>query len=262
VNILKASDHRHLAGFVAALSFFAGAAVIQADDAVPSRLQTDEQISVWVDDASLSLFIVQLASITGREATIQGDLTSRISGRFNGSLVDTLAAVGEQFGVLFDLDEDTLGAVPYSDRSSATIALGSVVLDEPLKTTLAEGLIAGNRLDIRESEVVVSGHPSFVSRQAKTLISAIARPTSEPGATEQFSASSVVDQLFEDGAGRADLVQSSEVAEPVLDAAAPVILDEAAGEIDAAQPLEAAAVSKSAPREIRWVTDIPGYETF
>lgn len=226
---------------VLALLCCVGASAVSAEDIVPAKVQSDAQISVWVNNASLDVFVSQLAVITGRDASIDGELQGQVSGRFNGTMIDTLNTVGERFPILFDLDDSILGVVAETKRTNATIALGEVALDEQVKGSLLSGMLPGNSVDIREDEVVVSGHPSFVNRIAKVVTLAVAR--SEPIAISAGD----------------DKVQTLE---PVFDVAAQEILDEAALEILAVEPSVTASTSQSSSGEIRWVTDIPGYETF
>lgn len=259
------------------------ASTLLAEDIVPDKFQSDAQINVWVDNASLDLFVSQLAVITGRDASIEGNLQGKVSGRFNGSMMDTLSDVGEQFPVLFDLDDNVLGAVTETERSNATIALGGVALDEQTKTILLDRLLPGNRLDMRNDEVVVSGHPSFVNRIAKTVTLAVARAepamavqatktsnefaldvpiasteTDDPSvATDDTSlaiddASIATDATIED-------VQSNDI---VIDTASQLILDEAANESLRVGSPETAFANELKTDGILWVTDIPGFETF
>ncbi|MFK8079459.1 MAG: hypothetical protein AB8B97_04175 [Granulosicoccus sp.] len=244
------------------LAFNPGIAPVQAEDIVPAKDQSDEQISIWVDDAQLELFISQLAQITGRDVAIDGELQGQVSGRFNGSITDTLGAVSEQFSVLFDLDDSTLGAVASTSRSSATIAMGSVELDEQLESELMGSVLPGNKLEIRDSEILVSGHPSYVSRLAKVMISAVARADKDPVTKIVATADTDLVRVVDD----ADTPEP----EPVMDSAAEQILAEAAREVEAATASQATSqvssqatrIADSDPEEILWVTDIPGYETF
>jgi len=246
----------------------AGLCVVQADDVVPANVQSDAHISVWVDNAPLNLFVSQLALITGRKAAIAGELEGLVSGRFNGSMVDTLSDVGDQYPVLFDLDDSTLSATSDAERSSATIAIGEASLDESLKARLLDGLIPGNSVEMREREVVVSGHPTFVNRTAKEVTSAAARLEQNTG---ESSAQKLV-VMGDNTAMSGEVDATQDVQEPVIDAAAQLLVDDeiadAVGEDRSAEPSEPSEPSEptsvvdSQSGGVQWVTDIPGYETF
>ncbi|MFK7996262.1 MAG: hypothetical protein AB8B87_19140 [Granulosicoccus sp.] len=245
-----------------ALSCCVGGGLAHAEDVLPSEVQSDANISVWVDNASLDFFVSQLALITGRDAAIQGELQGQISGRFNGSMVDTLKTVEDQFPVLFDLDDKVLGVVAETGRSSASIALGKATLDDQMKASLLNDLLPGNELDINDDEVTISGHPSFVSRLAKELISVVAR--SEPKVAQQISVATEGMEPSVSALQTVDSVLDAEVKplETVIDSAAQAILDDAIKEIEASKASETVSIAESSPKQIRWVTDIPGYETF
>ena len=211
------------------------------DDVVPPELQSDEQISVWVDDASLGLFVSQLATITGREAQVEGEMTATVSGIFNGSILDALSEVREQTPVIFDMDETTLAVVPESARSMTTVTLGTTAADDQLLKTLMTDMPPGNDILVRDGEALISGHPAFVQRTAKTMTVAF-------GKIEKVQIAATAEK-----AAKVDLT------EPVVaDAAAQAMLREDVAVPDASVQTETA----STPRPIRWVTDIPGYDTF
>ena len=199
------------------------------DDVIPPEQQSDEQISVWVDDAALDLFVSQLATITGREAQVEGDLTATVSGVFNGSMLDALAEVREQTPVIFDMDDTSLAVMPESARLSATVALGTTTSDDQLLKTLMTDMPPGNDILVRDGEALISGHPSFVERVAKTMTVAYAKS------------------------------EKTDLTEPVVvSSAVQAIPSEDAAEPDASVETE----TVSTPRPIRWVTDIPGFDTF
>ena len=217
------------------------------DDVVPPELQSDEQISVWVDDASLGLFVSQLATITGREAQVEGDMTATVSGIFNGSMLDALSEVREQTPVIFDMDETRLAVVPESARSMTTVTLGTTAADDQLLKTLMTDMPPGNDILVRDGEALISGHPAFVERTAETMTVAF-------GKIEKVeNAAKAAEAAIGEKAAKADLT------EPVVaDAATQVMLREDVAVSDASVQTETA----STPRPIRWVTDIPGYDTF
>ena len=88
---------------------------VRADDSA-SDIQSDESLNLWVDDAPLDLFLSQLALITGRKLIIDGDIDNQqLTGKFNGSMNDTLTDVSEQLQVVFELDDQYIGVVPKSE---------------------------------------------------------------------------------------------------------------------------------------------------
>ena len=231
--IVKISSSTRIAirNAVVIITVLFGSSVLAADgddkdNVVPPERQSDERISVWVDDASLGIFVSQLATITGREARIEGDMTATVSGIFNGSMLDALEEVREQTPVIFDMDETSLAVVPESARSSATVVLGTTTSDDQLLKTLMTDMPPGNDILLRDGEAFISGHPAFVERTANTMIVAFAK---------------------------------TDLTEPVVvSAAAKVMQSEDVTEPDESVQTETA----SAPKPIRWVTDIPGFDTF
>ncbi len=200
-----------------------------ADDAVPPKSQSDDAINLWVNNAPLELFVAQLASVTGREASIDGDLVGVVSGTFDGSIADTLSSIEAQHGVLFDLQDSTLSAVPDVARTQLAFALNGPMDDELRQNILADGL-AGNVVDIGETEVMISGHPSFVERMGAKLTQGL---------------------LIADD-------QTANEPQVVVDAAASVMVSE---ELAPETRSETASTDGSA-KPILSVTDIPGFHTF
>lgn len=198
----------------------------------------DTQVDVWVDSAPLHLFIEQLAQMTGRIAEVQEGLAGKISGRFNGSMTDTLGAVHNQFPVLLYLDDKTLGIVDQDRLVSATIMTGEGVLDPAMASDLVVGLLPGNSIDVRAGEVLVRGHPSFVNRMASMLASAmreIERAEEDPSSPINDVATLAIDP-----------------------SALQVHSDESGSEEDAEVPT----VEQTTRKTYLWVTDIPGFDTF
>ena len=257
------------------------AGAVLAEDLVPPRAQSDEQISVWVNNATLDMFVSQLAGMTGRRAEIGDGVEGKISGRFNGSLVDTLNTLSEQHQILFDLDQSVLGVAPESAQTSTMIASSSVN-DEVLQSSLNTDGLTGNEIEIRKDEIVVSGHPNFVKRFARLVTTAVAdagkdteisQATSEGSATETLAgsaAAAVPAELETDST--ADLaskqvtneatneaINKRQMVEQVTDATANVITEQAAEESLSGGGSDTAT---SAAPVFRWVTDIPGYDTF
>lgn len=248
------------------------AGVAHAEDVVPAREQSDEKISVWANNATLEVFVSQLAVMTGRRVEIEDGLEARVSGRFNGSMVDTLNAVTEQHQMLFDLDQNVLGVVAESARSSATIPLNGSSIDEALQASLSFDGLAGNEIQLRDDEVLVSGHPQFVKRVAKIVATSVAdagqKLDTEQAPGQQVSVESLtVENLLDsalDASADSNAALPSEpglTSERVIDAAATVMLEQAADESLSEGTSDAVTASPS-PRPIRWVTDIPGFETF
>lgn len=246
----------------------------QADTALPvsgsesgGNRATDTEVSFWVGAAPLALVIRQLAILSNRDVEIEDPpeieelATSEeladaeaaaavvaaaitdfdealVTGRFSGSLGSTLERLSADYPVTFDLDGKTLRAMKGATRSNVSIAMLSTTLDEAVKSELVASSEAGNSVDFREDAVRVSGHPTFVKRQSgyitKALASAEARLNAESAATttESADATSVADS------------GSAQVLADIQDEGKP--------------PAEQANLSKP----IRWVTDIPGYNTF
>ena len=222
-----------------------------AEDAVPPDSQSDERLSVWVDNATLSVFVSQLALLTGRQATVDESVEGRISGRFDGSMSETLGTVTEQYPVLFDMDDTTLGVVPETDRSSATVSLGDSRLNEQLQTELLAGLLPGNSIDIRDSDIVIHGHPSFVKRMVKTVTSAVAK----------LAPADPLLSSDDDVSAQGDI--GNDIQSAVVDVAASVMVEDlVAKEPDTGISEASSSGESQASRDIEWVTDIPGFDTF
>ena len=244
---------------------------LQAEENVSDQVNGDEQISVWANNASLELFVSQLPGMTERNISIASDLEIRVSGRFNGSMVDALNALSEEHQMLFDLDENMLSVVAESARENATVPLTGSSIEDVLQRSSSFGKLRGNDVKSRESDVLISGHPEFVRRVAKLVATSVAdtRPADD---THQLSDDrGVVDPVEQDLAitkvlapvdPLSGLLPESDTAfniEPVTDAAASVLVEQAVEESSANDADETTALS---PREIRWVTDIPGFDTF
>ena len=189
----------------------------------------EAEVNIWVDNASLNLFVKQLANISGKTPQIDGVLPGIISGRFNGSVKQTLNTLSDQYPVLFDVEGDVLRAVDKSAISNVSIAMTDVALDDVFKSELDDNLLPGNDIEFREDSIRVSGHPSFVKRSASRI-------TAELADTEaQLSETSVVDAA------------SNELVEDIR-------TDE--------QSDERVVTVEQGPRPILEVDDIPGFNTF
>lgn len=233
----KYSVIRHTCLLVILFSFFAarGSAYAQQLSVEDAR---SAQVDVWVDNAPLNLFIEQLAHMTGRVAEVQEGLGGKISGRYNGSMADTLGAVHSQFPVLLFLDDKTLGIVDEEQLVSATILTGEGVLDPETASDLMDGLLPGNSVDVRAGEVLVRGHPTFVNQMASNLASTIKEI--ERAQDDVSAPISAVVELAND--------QSISLA------------NDDAGELEAGE--EAPVVRQTRKKRYLWVTDIPGFDTF
>lgn len=209
--------------------------------------------SLWIKDAPMSLVVKQLAQSSGREAAIEGTLDTLVSGRFTGSLEQTLAQLSANYPVLFDLDESTMRAVDSGSGSSVSIAVVSDELSEEFKTALFEQLVPGNDIEIRADAVRVSGHPDFVKRATGLITGALA----DNGARQIVELKSRVgiEGAVADLADAADDVDQT-AGEDVIDAGSDEMLADMA---DEGKP---AADQATLSKPIRWVTDIPGYDTF
>lgn len=229
-----------------------------ANDLVPAGAQSDEQISVWVDDASLSVFVSQLARITGRQVDVDKEIEGRISGRFNGSMAEALSSVTDQFPVLIDISDTSLRVSSEDQRYEATVPIEVASVSETLQGELLAGLLPGNNIQFNADSVVIDGHPAFVERTVRSLTSTVVEPSlgivSEasddqvPDSTSEQLSENVVNQLV------------------VVDSAATVmveetVLDESDG-ADTSASVEASTDRPVGPKTIDWVTDIPGFETF
>ena len=239
------------------------AGTVHAEDVVPARAQSDEQISVWANNATLELFVSQLAGMTGRRAAIEQGVEGRVSGRFNGTMVDALNAVSEQHQMLFDLDQNVLSVAAESARSSAIIPLSGSSIDDVLKSSMSSDGLTGNEIELRKDEVVVSGHPDFVKRVAGLVTTAVADAGQETDVQQAASERPASEALADPAAAMPAETESASTldtasSEQVTDAAASIMIEQDA---EASSRGSGSDTAGSAPR-FRWVTDIPGYETF
>lgn len=197
---------------------------------MPSANAADEaEINIWVDNASLNLFVSQLASISGKTSQIEGVLPGIISGRFTGSVEQTLNALSNSYPILFDLEGDVLRAIDKSALSNVSIAMSDASFGDTFKAGLDDPMIPGNSIEFREDSIHVSGHPSFVKRSAGRITAELANFE----AIENMAA--VVD------------IGSKEMINDIKPVSA---TDETVAKIEEGQ------------RPILSVTDIPGYNTF
>lgn len=216
---------------------------LQADFSNTDIAPQTAPLNLWVKSAPMSLLVEQLAQLSGQEAELTGTLDMPVSGRFNGSLEQTLVQLAANYPVLFDLGDGTLHASDSSSGSSISIAAVSSDLDDALKQSLFEDMAAGNDVEIRADAVRVSGHPAFVNRIRERILRALAdggaRLLTEQNSDEEVPAAA-----------------SPTLEVEVIDAGSNEMLADIADE--SKPPRDQATLSKP----IRWVTDIPGFHTF
>ena len=216
----------------------------------------DTRVSFWVDAAPLALVIRQLAFLSNKNVVIEDPVEveevaeaeavatgpgfdeALVSGRFSGSLGSTLEKLSADYPVTFDLDGETLRAMKGATRSNVSIAMLSTTFDDAFRNELIASSGAGNLVDFREDAVRVSGHPAFVKRQSEYITSALA------SAGARLNAESVTTSA-----------ESTEATSMADSGSAQVLADI---QDEGKPPAEQANLSKP----IRWVTDIPGYNTF
>ncbi|MGQ7846500.1 hypothetical protein ACUNV4_18610 [Granulosicoccus sp. 3-233] len=221
-------------------------------DADPSA-STVPEISLWVRDAPMSLVVKQLAQLSGREVVLDGALDMSVSGRFGGSLEQTLVELSANHPVLFDLDGRTLRATGSDNSSKVSIAVVSDELSEEFKSSLFEQLAPGNDIEIRADAVRVAGHPVFVKR----VSGLITRTLADNGARQGIEPD--VEPTMEAAVAGIDSTANS-----VDQKASEVVIDVGSDEMlaDIADEGKPAADQATLSKPIRWVTDIPGYDTF
>jgi hypothetical protein len=210
--------------------FFAACLGLAIPAVNAAETSTNEaEINIWVDNASLNLFVSQLAIISGRTPQVDGVLPGIISGRFTGSVEQTLDALSDSYPILFDVDGDVLRAVDKSALSNVSIAMSDSTLGDVFMSELDGDLMPGNSIEFREDSIRVSGHPSFVKRSASRI-------TAEIADTEaRTKAATGVD------AGSREMINDIQTVKKAEDA----VTKEEGGR-----------------RPILSVTDIPGYTTF
>ncbi len=225
----------------------------------------DTEVSFWVDAAPLALVIRQLAFLSKKDVLIEDPVEiaevarteavtdvadteavatgpgfdeTLVSGRFSGSLGSTLEKLSTDYPVTFDLDGGTLRAMKGATRSNVSIAMLNTTFDEAFRKKLVASSGAGNSVDFREDAVRVSGHPAFVKRLSGDITSALASVESRLNAEPETTAAESADATSMADSG------SAQVLADIQDEDKP--------------PSEQANLA----RPIRWVTDIPGFNTF
>jgi len=199
-----------------------------------------EPVSIWVDNAPLELVVDQLASLSGRQFHTDGKLEGQVSGSFSGTLEMTLRTIAQSYPLLFDIRPEQLSVVDINNRSSTTIALGQIKLDETTKQALLADVPFGSDVVIREADVLISGHPDFVIRTADALT------------------------MYLTETSKAVLLQASSESlnNTSVDNASETLLTELQQSEDFQQATNQQAQTTQLSRPILWVNDIPGFNTF
>jgi hypothetical protein len=185
----------------------------------------------------MHLVVGQLAQIAGRQPQVEGGLDTAVSGRFSGTLSEILSSLSADYPVLFDLTDDSLQAGSSDEQSNASIPLAGRTLQKTYQTELLGSVLPGNTLEFRDDEVRLTGHPAFVKRTARRIAETLADDDAKVGAKVKAGADDTA-------------------AAQVVDAGSDEMLADI--EDEARAPADQATLS----RPIRWVTDIPGYDTF
>lgn len=230
-------------GAALAALFFLACGAQAVDSAVQApNASTEGNFNIWVDNAPLSLMMNQLAALSGRELSVMGPLTGTVSGRFEGSLVATLASLNASHDVVFDLQDKKLLVASKDSIATLSIDTNGRQLQEWFKATVQETTLQGNSVEFLDDRITLTGHPGFVDHMGKNVAIALTE------AGRQFAEQPAVKPLTD--------VLASQPMTDVKDIGSAAMVDairdeQAAGEGD---------VLVSKP--IRWVTDIPGFDTF
>ena len=243
-----------LTGLFCCLALAAGPVLADTSDASTEQTgDTAPEVSLWVKQAPLSLVVRQLAELSGREAVIDGTLDAPVSARFSGDVQQALSDLSTNYPVLFDIDEGTVNATAGEAASSVSVAVVSDELSDDFRNSLFEALAPGNDVEIRSDAIRISGHPDFVKR----VSGLVARTWADNGARVPVEP----DGEIAIGAALAGIASDANSAD---EAAAEVVIDSGSDEMladmadEEKPPADQAVLSKP----IRWVTDIPGYDTF
>ncbi len=243
-----------LTGLFCCLALAAGPVLADTADATAEKANSAApEVSLWVKQAPLSLVVRQLAELSGKEAVMTGPLDMPVSARFSGTVPQVLSDLSANYPVFFDIDESTVNAAAGSETSSVSVAVISDELSEEFRDSLFDDLAPGNDIEIRSDAIRISGHPDFVKRTSGL----IARTWADNDARTPADA----DGGMEIGAALAGIARDPETADQ---AAAELVIDSGSDEMladmadEAKPPADQAVLSKP----IRWVTDIPGYDTF
>ncbi len=134
----------------------------------------NKTIDLWMNEAPLTHVIHQLAELSGGDAKFTGSVEGQVSGRFSGTVADTLETLSEEHNVLFDMQGDTLNATSKRALSEVSMVMAGAELNDTLKNSMQDGLMPGNAIDIQDELVKLSGHPDFVKRIARQLAAELA----------------------------------------------------------------------------------------
>lgn len=139
-----------------------------------SASELDRTIDLWMNEAPLTHVIHQLAEMSGGKADITGSVEGVVSGRFFGTVAQTLETLSDEHNVLFDLQDDTLHVTSKRALSEVSMVMAGADLDDSLKDSMQSGLMPGNDIEIQDDLVKLSGHPDFVKRVARRLAAELA----------------------------------------------------------------------------------------
>lgn len=227
---------------------------LAVDTAVPAAPETP--INLWAKSAPLSVLVQQLGQLSGRDVELGSELDVQVSGRFSGNLEQALAILSTEYPVLFDLDQGVLRAEGKANSRSVAVAVISDELSEPFKQSLFEQIAPGNDIEIRSDSVRVTGHPVFVKRAAEMVARArTLAHDSGAGSLAEQNAEGELDITVNDAAETpTESIPPTDVT--VIDSGSAELLADIA---DEGKPTDEQA---TLARPIRWVTDIPGFDTF
>ena len=249
-------------------------------EALTANVSTsDAPINLWVKNAPMALVASQLAQLSGMSLHIDGVLEDKkVSGRLTGTLEQNLSTLSRDYGVLFDVDETTVSAVAEQAGTSVSIALAQPEFAEALEADLSPDTLAGNEVEFREDAVRVAGHPTFVRRTARRITGSLAELGSSRDAGTAMAAAMPASQEVENAvlenpaqataleAAETEMAESAQV--PALQQTGSesegVIPDSGTTAMvkDIAEESLPANEQARLSKPIRWVTDIPGFETF
>lgn len=260
--LVPVSKATAMAAVLSVASLASGA--LQASEAVNVSVSEGDTppLNLWVDKAPLQLVVGQLARISGREALISGELDGEVSGRFNGSVSDVLNTLADSHGAVFDLQTSTLAAIDAESVSHVSIAMDGMSISDAMQASLEAQAVQGNRVEFRDDSVRLSGHPTFVKRLAMDITSLSSKSEQQEQRRQER-----LEQA------RAELARSTEAAvsaqssgDPDSEQPAAQLATKDAGSQamlkDIQDEQKPASERASLAKPIRWVTDIPGFDTF
>lgn len=243
--------------FVLCLGFFLNTATNV------SASELNKTIDLWMNDAPLTHVIHQLAELSGGKANITGALEGQVSGRFYGTVAQTLQTLSQEHDVLFDLQDDILHATSNRALSEVSIVMPGAALNDTLRSSMQSTLMPGNNIDVQDELVKLSGHPDFVKRTARLLAAELAmiheNETKAVDSVETVEAPEQVedDLKIEEAATESILKdESTDVADQVVEPVKPVDQVVALEE----SPAAAEPVEDSAPLVVAVETEKPGVD--